>query len=52
LCSLPQLEGPHLDKAHAVQLPVLLNSAACYGRAEDWNAVVRTCSEVRVFLAV
>ena len=40
-----QLEGPHLDKAHAVRVPALLNAAACHLRLGDNNAAIGACSE-------
>lgn len=43
---LMQLEGPHLDMANCVRLPILLNMAACHLRLKDWNAAVGTCSQV------
>ena len=43
---LMQLEGPHLDKANDVRLPILLNTAACHLRLQDWHAAAGACSEV------
>ena len=40
-----QLEGPHLDKAHAVRVPAFLNAAACHLRLGDNNAAIGACSE-------
>ena len=43
---LMQLEGVHLDKANAVRLPILLNTAACHLRLQDYNAAIGCCSQV------
>eukprot|EP00887_Chlorella_sp_A99_P006126 scaffold22.g6126.t1 len=41
-----QLQGPHLDKAIAVRLPILLNMAACSLKAGDYHTAVAHCTEV------
>lgn len=43
---LMQLEGPHLEKANNVKLPLHLNLAACDLQLEDWTSAVENCDEV------
>jgi hypothetical protein len=43
-----QLEGPHLDKAEAVVVPVHLNMAAAQLRLGDYNTAIHNCGQVRV----
>lgn len=42
-----QLEGPHLDKADAVMLPVYLNMAAVHLKLGDNAAALQSCAQVR-----
>lgn len=41
-----QLEGPHLEAATAARTPLLLNSAACELRRQNWHAAIAHCQEV------
>lgn len=43
---LMQLEGPHLEKANIVKLPLHLNLAACDLQLEDWTSALENCDEV------
>ena len=42
-----QLEGRHLEAATAARTPLLLNSAACELRRQNWHAAIAHCQEVR-----
>lgn len=41
-----QLEGPHLDKAEAVVVPVHLNMAAAQLKLGDYNTAIHNCAQV------
>ncbi|GBF95318.1 peptidyl-prolyl cis-trans isomerase [Raphidocelis subcapitata] len=43
---LLQLEGPHLDKAAAVMVPVHLNMAAAQIKQGDFHTAIHNCSQV------
>lgn len=42
-----QLEGRHLEAATQARTPLLLNSAACELRRQNWHAAIAHCQEVR-----
>lgn len=42
-----QLEGPHLDKAEGVIVPVHLNMAAAQLKMGDYATAIHNCSQVR-----
>lgn len=47
-----QLEGPHLDKAEAVVVPVHLNMAAAQLKMGDYDTAIFNCTQVRLHVDV